>query len=396
MAKILCLLTLLAVLLCPKAHAGLFFWDTNGSGAGSGSATPSGTWGVDAYWNTNGSGGVNNNAPGANQAWTTGASAVFAAGDDAVGAYTVTVSPNVQAADIHVDLGEVTFVGGPIILSDVFNNPTNRLLSVGHKDLILGISSVARYNTVLTGAYGIIRYKRGTMIFGAVNTYGGPTVVEGGILQLGVDNAIPTNSDFVLSNNDNRDDVFPSGSFTPSALVLDGYSQKLGTLTLTGPDAPTPRTIDFGGGAAALSFADSSPNGWVDNNFAPIDLLIVNYKLGINTLRFGTNGSGLTMDQLAQIHFVDQASLPGKIDGNGFVTPVLPSILSVNRSGPTQTDLAFSTIPGHTYRVQFKDDLGVASWSDMGSDIFAGGTMTFFTDASATPQARFYRVIALP
>ncbi len=82
------------------------YWDLNGDVAGAGSATPSGTWGADSNWGTSPAG------TGVTGPWTPGASAVFSAGDDATGAYTITVDGTQNVAGIGFEDGTVTVEGG--------------------------------------------------------------------------------------------------------------------------------------------------------------------------------------------------------------------------------------------------------------------------------------------
>jgi autotransporter-associated beta strand protein len=304
----------LSLLLAATASATtLQFWDTNGTAAGAGSATPTGTWGVDPYWNTDG-GGVGTGTT----AWTAGDLAVFAAGNDAVGAYTVYVQNTIQVGDIHVDLGNVTFepaVGGSsFTLADQDGNNVGRLLSVGHKDP----NSVATYNVPLTGADGIIRYKRGTLILGVANSYSGSTTIEGGVLQLGASDVIPDGSNLILANNDDtRGDFDEAWRYTPAVLATDGFSETLGTLRLSGTDGTVQRALDFGNGASALAFADSSAEDW-----GGFELTILNFTEGADTLRFGTSSSGLTGTQLDLFRFADFGNVSGQIDALGYVTPI--------------------------------------------------------------------------
>ncbi len=306
------LLLAAALALVPGQVLAVYYWDANGAAAGSGSA-PAGTWGVQAYWNTNSTG------IGSTQGWSAGGIAYFAAGSDATSPYTVTISGTQQVADIHVNRGTVTFEGGALNLVPSDNNNTNRLLSAGHDDP----NTVATFNTILTGAYGLNRYQRGTIIFGATNTYTGPTVIEGGILKLGAPNVIPTASMLVLSNNNGRTDVADMGlTDTPATFATSGFSQQLGPLQLAGPNANCPRTIDFGAGTSALAFASSSAQNWTSNEGVDIPLLITNFNLGVDSLRFGTSSTGLTTRQLGLLRFLDYGGATGAIDASGFVTPL--------------------------------------------------------------------------
>jgi autotransporter-associated beta strand protein len=315
------LLCLLVVAAAAPARA-MYFWDTNDTGPDCGSSTPTGTWGVDNYWNDTWDGAGTNGT----HVWGDGYTAVFCAGNEAVGTYTITVSGTQQVAGIHVDLGTVTFEGGAFKLMDALGVTADRLLSVGHKTP----DAMAIYHTPLTTAQGITRYKRGTLILGVTNTYSGSTTIEGGILQLGAPYVIPTNSMLILANNTtNHNDFNAAWADTPATFATGGFSQRLGALKVAGENTAAPRIIDFGNGASALAFADSSKELW---SYIPVTL--TNYTPGADSLRFGTNAGGLTKAQLSQLRFADFGNLPGQIDARGYVTPLLPVIQSIRRTGP--------------------------------------------------------------
>src|SRR5262245_26247262 len=96
----------MALGLSERRALGLLFWDINGATAGAGSATPSGTWGVDNFWSTSSTGVA------ATGAWNEAETAVFAAGTDATGSYTVTVSGTQYAGEIRFDEGITTLSSG--------------------------------------------------------------------------------------------------------------------------------------------------------------------------------------------------------------------------------------------------------------------------------------------
>ena len=57
--------------------------------------------------------------------------------------------------------------------------------------------------------------------------------------------------------------------------------------------------------------------------------------------------------------------------------------------------LTWPTVPGKTYRIQFKDHLEDADWSTQGADqVGTGAPLVLNVDLTATPQ-RFYRVMVV-
>jgi hypothetical protein len=57
--------------------------------------------------------------------------------------------------------------------------------------------------------------------------------------------------------------------------------------------------------------------------------------------------------------------------------------------------LTFSTSPGHSYRVDFKNDLNTAYWSPLTGPVFATGAQLTIADPGPFPAQRFYRIIQL-
>jgi len=67
--------------------------------------------------------------------------------------------------------------------------------------------------------------------------------------------------------------------------------------------------------------------------------------------------------------------------------PVIHSVLSVNG----QAVFTIDTVPGRTYRVFYKDDLGAAAWTQLGPDFVAANPYASISDNVAAPH-RFYLV----
>jgi hypothetical protein len=60
------------------------------------------------------------------------------------------------------------------------------------------------------------------------------------------------------------------------------------------------------------------------------------------------------------------------------------------------TALAWTSVPGTWYQVQFTTNLAIATWSILGTNVFANGSMAGILDAPPTNDATFYRILVLP
>jgi autotransporter-associated beta strand protein len=383
----LLMFSVLALLWAANAHAGFFQWDVNGTAGGSGGPSPSGTWNTTTpNFAADDSGTTPSDPNGGNSAffgkWENDglASVAFSAGVNATGSYTITVDNSggqILVHDMHCDDGSPILAGGPLKI-------------VG--DLCL-ISAFAGHTFTINcplakdpgNGDGFHKYKPGTLILGAVNTYSGSTTIEGGVIKLNGNQRIPSTSNLILANGDTRQS--DSYQDTPATFNTGGFNQTLGTLLLTGPNPAIARTIDFENGQGTLSFADSSALDW-----SGIPLYIANYVPGTTKLRFGTSSNGLTPTQLSLLQFTGSANLPGVIDSAGYVTPSLPVLQSVTVSGQA-VQITWSAVTGKTYRLHYRDNLSSA-WQILG-DYFAS-TDSITVNDTFSPPSRYYRVEVLP
>jgi hypothetical protein len=73
-----------------------------------------------------------------------------------------------------------------------------------------------------------------------------------------------------------------------------------------------------------------------------------------------------------------------------------PRITGVNPTQDGYIQLAFDTLPGRPYQVQFKDRLSDPVWVTLGGTITGDGSaMTIYDEMTGRPQ-RFYQLLALP
>jgi hypothetical protein len=106
------------------------------------------------------------------------------------------------------------------------------------------------------------------------------------------------------------------------------------------------------------------------------------------------NGSGTTTNQIT-IEVADNGT-PSLTDAETFNVVVVgrPRIISISRAQSGHVTVQWQTFSGKTYRVQYTDNLGGNTWSDLQPDIAAaGGTASAIHNPSG-PQL-FYRVLLL-
>ncbi len=299
------LLLLAATFMGSSARAQFtLYWDTNGSSIGAGSS-PSATWNSGSTWNvlSTGSGGTTT--------WTAGSNAVFSAGTDATGSYTVTLSGSVSVGNITIEEGAPTFTGGTLALS-------NSTFNVGNS------TSTATVNSAITSTTGLTKVGNGTLILGnSTNSFTGATTVNGGTLKLSVSNALSPNSALVigtgatvdfdwghsatiasLSGNGTLDVkgttlvVGDSNNTTFSGVLTDsgGYGgfTKVGsgTLTLSGNNTFT-GVVTISAGAVNLQNSNALGGNTYGNTISNGAALQLQNNITVNEGSFNINGSGI-------------------------------------------------------------------------------------------------------
>jgi autotransporter-associated beta strand protein len=221
--------------------------------------------------------------------------------------------------------GTVT-VGGSAV-STISANASGRVVSFNAitydvADAVVGSGSDLNVTAVLAGIFGgpggIIKTGAGTMTLSAINTYTGSTRIENGTLALAVNNTLP-NSPVTI------------GAGTLDAGTFDDTS--IGTLDVTAATS----TINLGAGAN-LAFAASSAVDWTGGTLNLTGTLDFS-GTATSSLRFGTNGSGLSAGQLLQI------SSPGwtnfALNASGYLT----ATSSGANTNPTISDIANQSVP---------------------------------------------------
>lgn len=205
---------LLAALIFPQViFAQTLYWDRNGNTAGAG-ATPTGTWvnnnsGGNRNWTAN-SGGTTSTAR-----WNDSNTAVFSAGTNATGSYTVTISGTVAVSGITIEEGSPTFTGGTVNFNDA------------SPDLVVG-GTLNWGSTALTSSSGALNISGGGVLnFTQSRTFDGTVNISGGTLRL-------TTAALSFTTLNITGDTTIDFAGTASSLSLVNFSISAGvTLTIT-------------------------------------------------------------------------------------------------------------------------------------------------------------------
>ena len=187
------------------------YWDINGSAAGAGGATPSGTWKTSGAANTNWS--TSSAGTATTAVWTANDVAVFSAGTDATGAYTVTVSGTQSVDSMLINAGTIDFTGGTLSLTGTTPGIT------------VASGLAATFDSKLTGSNGLVINGAGTVLLNNTgNTYTGATTVSLGTLQVGAtgNNILPTTTALTIASD------------ASVALLSGSTAQAVGSLTGAG------------------------------------------------------------------------------------------------------------------------------------------------------------------
>ncbi|MDQ0038562.1 outer membrane autotransporter protein [Variovorax boronicumulans] len=168
--------------------AGTYHWDLNGASAGAGGASPSGVWArtnAERFWNEAPDG------QGQSVAWIDGSTAMFSAGSDATGNYTVTLGDNVT-------VGGVTYSGAAV------GSQLTVEAGAGHRISLLagnnvfdvqskgGPTSTLAVRAEIAGPGALVKEGQGTLSLEAANSYSGGTTIAAGAVNAAVSGALGT------------------------------------------------------------------------------------------------------------------------------------------------------------------------------------------------------------
>lgn len=312
----------------------IVYWDTNGATAGAGGATPSGTWKTSGAANRNWG---NSAGTAATSNWVNGDIAVFSAGSDATGSFTVTLANSPTADSVIVQEGDITFA-------------SNNLTLVGATPSIsVAIGSTATFDSKLLGSNGLVKDGDGLLVLNNTgNNYTGATVVNAGTLRIGSgSNILPNATDLVIAGGGVE---FVSGGYTHTLNSLAGtgsldFGDNILRINVTGNTVYSGNIADAGGtlrmlGTGTLTLAgDNTFSGAIDVNAGTI-VAAHDHALGAVS-----TGNDLAADTALQFSGgVTVAETDITIRGAGDGTGVLRSLAGDNTLDATVNLAAASTI----------------------------------------------------
>jgi hypothetical protein len=160
--------------------------------------------------------------------------------------------------------------------------------------------------------------------------------------------------------------------------------------------AATPNGVTLGVGFTVDSGSVASWSSGYSSSLAPGAFIILTADGGPNGVNYWTAIDG-AHQLIGNVDDVDRFKEGN--DGNNvltvpFVVPVPPPVMA----RPVISSNAFlnwSSYPGKTYRVQYKNSLSNSNWSEFGLDFRGSGSSLSFTNVPGTNSQRFYRVLQL-
>jgi len=272
-------LTLCLTLAALSVHGADWYWDLNGATTGAGGATPAGDWSIAAAnWNADllgeGTGTV---------VWDPLNTAVFSAGSDAIGVFTINVPAAINAAGIIVEEGSVSLSGSAVTLGTgsitvgngaffsiagstaismtagsvltldggtMQNRATGNAGSFIDVDttITLGanggtfyfntpsIMSIVQTASIISGPGSLTKTGVGILAIASPSTYLGDTIINEGELRIrSAANRIPIGTAVTVNN--------------PGILNLNGVNQQIGSLSGNGRVGLANATLTIGGSA---------------------------------------------------------------------------------------------------------------------------------------------------
>jgi autotransporter-associated beta strand protein len=233
--------------------------------------------------------------------------------------------PNGITIGGNIQIGEDPIVNASAGVGNLtFTN--NVSLGAVNRTLTLGNSGTHTFSGIISNTSGGLTFAAnvngtGSFLISGANTYSDGTTITGGSLICGAANTIPSAGTLTLSGGTLR-----TGATT-------GFTQSTGTLLLTANS-----TLNLGTGVHSINFLNSSAELWTGGALLTITGWTGGYNGTTGTagqIFVGTDATGLTAGQLAQIQFYDGA--------NFFPAVILPTGEVVAGASAVVADIVLSS-----------------------------------------------------
>jgi hypothetical protein len=183
---------------------------------------------------------------------------------------------------------------------------------------------------------------------------------------------------------------------TPALSVTNSFTVTVNEVN-TAPSLPAiaNRTIHAG---QIIAFTNSATDSDIPANTLTYSLdpgapATASIESSSGVFLWATTSSDANTTNAITIRVTDDGT-PALDDSKSFtVTVVSAPTVGISVSGNVVT-ISWTSIAGQAYRVQYKDKLNDASWTDLAPDVTASGSTASTTDT--TISQRFYRVAVLP
>jgi hypothetical protein len=230
----------------------------------------------------------------------------------ASGGATVTLPNNFTSSVNGAGINFAADASTPVVSTGTWTLGTNNLVLRNNA----GPSAPVTLSNAISGS-GTVTLSTNTagsvITFSGANTYTGSTAITGPggtgagsqkiTLKLGAANTVASSSSVNLAGG---------------VLDPDGFTHTMSSTTLTLSASTAGSTIDYEAGPGEIDFANSSAVPWASSTV----LNLANWNPTTTFLRFGTDSTGLTGAQLAEIEFNGGGLGTAQLDSQGFVTAV--------------------------------------------------------------------------
>jgi fibronectin-binding autotransporter adhesin len=343
------------------ASAAPSYWDSDGANPGAGGATPAGTWGVDAFWSTSSTGSA------ATAAWTPSDTAIFSAGTNATGAFTVTVSGTQVSGGVNFEEGTVTLAGGTLNLATPVVD-------------VAAASSATIISQITTSTSGLVKSGAGTLTLLGPNTYTNGSTITGGTLRIGATNAAGLGALNIASGTFALNGSFQTVTnltFGNGVATGAGTVSGAGTLTLNG-DITFSGKPSFQTAPATIASNVSLASGTRTITNVGTEVSSDNYDVVISGVLSGAGG----LTKAGSDNFTTVLTTPATYTGATNVNGGL-LFLAVNNALPVATALtvasgtAIGTAPyAQTGVTPGNYNITVGSLAGAGNVLIGSGTLT--------------------